>query len=817
MERFGRHYQIIFEHSPIGIMILDFQGRIILTNEAVHRMFHRSAAELRGVTLASLCTEGELEGFFSQFPSLLERLSKDAEYECKVRMGEEGRWVKVRLHYVGQGDFSPFVFALLEDITQHKRGEERLLREKEEAEKATQIKSAFLANMSHEIRTPIHTITGMTELLLETRLDEEQKEYAYQVRYAAEVLLGLINDILDFSKIEAGKLSLEIIPCDLVSLIEEAVDMVSLLAHKKGLEIIVDTAKEVPRWVWGDPVRIKQILINLINNAVKFTQKGEVLVRTRVKEKDRSVQTLPVEFEVIDTGIGIPEDKISLLFDAFTQVDSSTTRKFGGTGLGLSISKSLVQMMNGSIGVRSIYGKGSTFYFTLPLNRVPEHEEEPEMVIEEPESLYPVLIVEDNSHVWEVLYYHLTDWFKKVDWAKNGQEALHMLVTAEESPYQLVLVDQHLPGMDGWQLASEIRNAPLTLYPKLILMSPLGFGTEAKMKLLGWFSGYLDKPIKRKKLLECLNSLLYGTEIEEAKAEVTETSGLPKRWSRVKVLVAEDHLVNQQLFKTILEKYGVEVVLAENGLEAVSMVEKEQVDLVFMDVQMPVMNGYEAALRLRDKGYQGPIVAVTANAVRGEREKCLASGMDDYLTKPFKSKDLLPFLEKYLPKQAIEKDLEIGEIEELEEELPAPSSSSLSSSTPTRPSSLSGQTNTTREPEIFNYEEALDTFMGKTEVLKRVLQSFQEKVLKQIPEMRQYLEQEQWDSLTVVSHGIKGGAWNLQARRLGDIAFTLEQASKQKNKDLAKQALQQLEQEFRVFENFLAQREAAENINEKQR
>lgn len=783
---FGKHYQIIFEHSPLGIVILDFQGRIILSNEAAQRIFQKPLSELKGANIFSLCSEEFREGSPSKLEQLLQQKNSDVEMECRFLLeGKENRWVRMRLHHVGKGDFSPFIFGILEDVTKHKRGEERLLREKEEAEKATQIKSAFLANMSHEIRTPIHTITGMTELLLETKLDEEQKEYANQVKYSAEVLLGLINDILDFSKIEAGKLSLEIIPCELVSLIEEAVDMVSLLAHKKGLEIIIDIAKDVPTWVRGDPVRIRQILINLINNAVKFTQKGEILVRVRVVEKGSEIWKM--KFEVIDTGIGIPEDKLPLLFSAFTQVDSSTTRKFGGTGLGLSISKSLVQMMNGTIGVQSTLGVGSNFHFTLPLQRVLDHEEEAELVIEEPESKKPLLIVEDNPHVWEVLYYHLTDWFQQVDWARTGQEALQMLKQRTQDPYDLVLVDQHLPGMDGWQFASEVRNASLSSSPRMILMSPLGFGTEAKMKLLGWFAGYLDKPIKRRELLDCIVSILYGVGMKEEAKEVKEEDKT-FTWVGCRVLVAEDHLVNQQLFKTILEKYGLQVLLAENGLEAVTLLEKEPVDLVFMDVQMPVMNGYEASLKLRDRGYKGPIVAVTANAVKGEKEKCLESGMNDYLTKPFKSVDLVPFLEKYLPKhKGIEKaedTIQIGEdVEELEPltKEDEPLSESLTK-------------------EVFDYPEALETFMGKADVVDRVVEAFRKKVAVQIPEMREALMNGLWDSLRVTSHGIKGGSWNLQARRLGNAAAELEQASKEQDMQKAKDALSKVETEFRIFE-----------------
>ncbi len=791
MTSFGKHYQVIFENSPQGMFILDFQGRFLLFNEAVRHLFDKSDDELKGTSLFTLCTADDIKEFPKKFQALVLQPNSHLEDECRFLQGNNSKWIRIRLHHVGKGAFSPFIFGILEDITRNKRGEERLLRQKEEAEKATQIKSAFLANMSHEIRTPIHTITGMTELLLETRLDEEQKEYATQVKYAAEVLIGLINDILDFSKIEAGKLPLEIIQCDLISLVEEAVEMVSLLAHKKGLEIIIDIAKDVPSWVLGDPVRIRQILINLINNAVKFTQQGEILIRVRVISVEGEIYR--IRFEVIDTGIGIPEDKQSILFAPFTQVDFSTTRKFGGTGLGLSISKSLVEMMNGTIGVTSKLGAGSNFNFMIPLERVLDHEEEVEIIVDEVHAKRPVLVVENNEHVWQVLYYHLTDWFERVDWARTGQAALERLKRSSEKPYGLVLVDQRLPEMDGWQFASEVRNTSLTVSPSLILMSPLGFGTEAKMKLLGWFSGYLDKPITRKKLLECIGSVLYGTETIQESDKIHLEKVEEASWIGKRILVAEDHLVNQQLFKTILEKFGLTVILAENGLAAVEVIEKNPVDLVFMDVQMPIMNGYEASILIRQRGYRVPIVAVTANAVKGEREKCIETGMDDYLTKPFKSKDLIPYLQKHLRSgRAGEEDVsgidEIEEAELLTTDLEEISASLVQPDT-----------------EVFNYPAAVETFLGKADVVMRVVQAFREKVLDQLHEMQVALDNENWDTLTVISHGIKGGAWNLEAKRLGDAAARLEQASKNKERQRAMESLRDIEREFRAFERFLDQ------------
>ncbi|MBP7495969.1 MAG: response regulator, partial [Spirochaetales bacterium] len=385
------------------------------------------------------------------------------------------------------------------------------------------------------------------------------------------------------------------------------------------------------------------------------------------------------------------------------------------------------------------------------------------------------------------------DWFERVDWARTGQAALERLKRFSEKPYGLVLVDQRLPEMDGWQFASEVRNASLVVSPSLILMSPLGFGTEAKMKLLGWFSEYLDKPVRRKKLLECIGSALYGTGTVEDSERIHLEKVEEASWIGKRILVAEDHLVNQQLFKTILEKFGLTVILAENGLAAVEVIEKNPVDLVFMDVQMPIMNGYEASIHIRQRGYRVPIVAVTANAVKGEREKCIEVGMDEYLTKPFKSKDLVPYLRKYLKSNAGGEE-EVAEIEQIEEGEPLPAHLKESPASPVQP-----------DTEVFNYPAAVETFLGKPDVVMRVVQAFREKVLDQLREMQVALDNENWDTLTVISHGIKGGAWNLEAKRLGDAAARLEQASKNKDRQRAMESLWDMEREFRAFERFLDQ------------
>jgi len=859
----SKQFQIVFEHSPTGMVILDFSGHVILANKLARSIFGGCFEKESGFRpFMEFLHPGDGKDFDSRFIRLKKKPNTRFSMESRYICGGKERWCRLAMTHVGAGSFSPFIFGIIEDITGRIITEKKLIQEKEIAEKATQTKSAFLANMSHEIRTPIHTVTGMVELLLETKLDEEQREYAGQIRYSAEALLGLINDILDFSKIESGKLSLEIIECDLITLVSETVDMVSLLGHKKNIEMILDMNKGVPRWVMGDPTRIRQIILNLLSNAVKFTARGQVLVRVSPVHRIGNRQSVRVD--VIDSGIGIDEDKLDLLFQAFTQVDSSTTRRYGGTGLGLSISKSFVQLMNGIIDVESQAGKGSRFWFTIPLEIVSDREEMVEPVVEESVAGRRVLLVEDNEIASGVIGAYLSEWFSRVDSARSGAEALSMLAAAAEArdPYGLALVDLHLPGMDGWHLASEVKNDPAIRETLLFLMSPLGSGSEAKMKLLGWFAGYLNKPVKKDELADVLLGTLSGDGTERATGRDTKEISDAVRVREVRrILIAEDHPVNQTLFKTILEKMGHRVLLAGNGREAMDMVAREKPDLVFMDVQMPEMNGYEAAGGIRKSGATLPIIAVTANVLAGEREKCIAAGMNDFLTKPFKSRDLAPILDKWLPGSSgadLTPSLRDTGPEDaaklpdggVEGPTPAPVEGPRASARAearaearvgggdgtgdgtgggarnggadgagfgneagdggddgARSGNGSGsgdEDGTVNRAAVFDLDDALGTFMGKMDVLRRVLRTFAEKTGAQLLSMRRALDARDWSSLQLEAHGIKGGAWNLSAKRLGDAAAGLEAAAKEKDAAGAEPALSAVAAEHGALRETLA-------------
>ena len=657
-------------------------ARFTYVNDAACRSLGYAREELLTMTVHDIDPDFSSEVWPAHWRELRERGSFTVESRHRTRDGRVFP-VELTLNYM-QFEGKEYNCAFARDITERKLAETELLQAHKEmgktnrrleeaiksanllalqAEVANVAKSEFLANMSHEIRTPMNGVIGMTGLLMETELSPEQQEYAKTIHASADALLSLINDILDFSKIEAGQLELEVLDFDLRNTVEDVADMLAMRANDKGLEFSFLIHPDVPALVRGDPGRIRQILINLTGNAVKFTEQGEVHIRVTVDEEAEHKAT--VRFSVTDTGIGVPLNRQDRLFKSFSQVDASITRRYGGSGLGLAISKQLVDMMGGEIGFESPSTslrtgeeyKGSTFWFAVDLEKQPKGRKL-ERVLPEDIREARILVVDDHATNRLVFREMLRSWGCRFDEAIDGVPALEMLDQAHKAgdPFRIALVDMQMPGMDGKTLGQKIKEDPRLRDTRLVMLTSVGSrGDSAELQRIG-FTAYLTKPIKMSQLYDCLVTVLGVTQEEtgnHGQQIITRHTLREERKRRIRILVAEDNVVNQKVALRILQKLGYRADAVANGQEAVTALETIPYDLVLMDVQMPDMNGFEATRLIRDSEsrvlrHDIPIIAMTAHALKGDREKCLEAGMNDYLTKPVTALALNEILEKTL-------------------------------------------------------------------------------------------------------------------------------------------------------------------------
>jgi two-component system sensor histidine kinase/response regulator len=651
----------LVENLPVSIYRKDIEGRFIFANQRYCDFKATPHTEILGKTnfdidppdLAQKYTAMDIAVVQTRQPIETEQPYTDANGEM--------RWNGlIKLPVFDSNGQIVATQGMFWDTTAAKLSAQSLKMAKEAAEDAARAKSEFLAKMSHEIRTPMNGVIGMTGLLLDTNLNSQQREFAETIRFSAETLLSIINDILDFSKLEAGKMTMEVVDFDLVQTVESTLDILAARAFNKGIELVASVPSEVPSRLRGDPGRLRQILINLLDNAIKFTEKGEVVARVS-KESESATDTV-LKFTVRDTGVGIAPEAQAGLFEAFSQADSSTTRKYGGSGLGLAIAKRLVEMLEGEIRVQSKPGEGATFWFTA---RLEKQTTITRATYDGDLSGVRTLVVDDNATNRQILCHQVLAWRMSPASAASGSEALESLLEAARGgrPYELAILDVHMPGMDGLELARAIKADPSIAETRLVVLTSVGQSCSAEELKKAYIDTYLVKPVKQSRLYECLVGAMgkatardFGPD-SDLSGSTAEIDQFPPAAQKTRILLAEDNYTNQQVALGQLRKLGYEADVAVNGLDVQKALRSVPYDIILMDCQMPEMDGYQATRAIRmqeqsslpDSGGKSPvhIVAITANAMEGDREKCLAAGMNDYLSKPIRLRELQAVLERW--------------------------------------------------------------------------------------------------------------------------------------------------------------------------
>lgn len=795
-------YRNILENMEDGYVELDLEGNFTFVNSATCKFFGYEKKEMLGMNYSHFMDEDNAKQLFKLFDNVYKTgiPSRRIWFEIARKDGKKGY---LELSVVLMKDQEGKIIGFREfsrDISEKMRADE-LQQAKAAAEAANEAKSEFLAKMSHEIRTPLNGIIGMTELVMDTELNENQKSLLSTLNTEANSLLDLINDILDFSKIESGKLELEVVSFDLRALVEGIAKGAAMRAEKKGLELLFFLSSKIPPIVEGDPGRLRQILVNLLDNAIKFTQKGEIHLLADLASAGTG--QIEVSFQIKDTGIGISTEEIDKIFESFTQADSSTTRKYGGSGLGTTISKQLVELMGGDISVESEEGKGTTFRFSVSFKESTEGVHIPKTEYHGLAGL-TVLVIEDNETNKFILSEYLKSWGCHCVEASGRTEALDVIQGSSDSgtAIDLIITDINMPSCNGFELAEEIKTRDgFDKIPIIALTSATEKGDSDLCIDIG-INGYFSKPVRKNELNNVVRSVLGLTKEREPahiQPVVTRQTMEAHQEKTIKVLLVEDYQTNQEVAMRHLLGAGFQVDLAQNGLQAVELFKKGLYDVVLMDIQMPVMDGYEATEKIRrmenekysqNPGNKTPIIAMTAHALKSDEEKCMSIGMNDFITKPLRKKDLTTIVNKW----AVRADTsgKRGFTESIV----------TGNSADKRQNITNGRISEKNLP--FVYEEAVKEFDGDKVFLDNLLKGFLENLEVQIVNIRAAINHGDFTKIWKEAHKIKGGAANLTAKQLAQVAHDLVDAGKSRLLDNCHELIDQLEQEMLRLKDFLS-------------